>query len=144
MQITRFKYEYDWLSNSYPCKITYEGRTYPSLEHAYQASKTIESLFRETIGTQPTLGKAKRIGGRIPLRPNWNEIKPKIMLELLEIKFQNPILRAKLLSTGDTELIEGNYWGDTYWGIDLQTQKGLNFLGKFLMLIRKRIKEEKK
>jgi predicted NAD-dependent protein-ADP-ribosyltransferase YbiA (DUF1768 family) len=56
------------------------------------------------------------------------------MLNLLRQKFQNPELREKLLCTGKLELIEGNYWGDTYWGVCRGV--GENRLGKLLMLVR--------
>ena len=43
-------------------------------------------------------------------------------------------LRNLLLETGDQELIEGNTWGDTYWGTC--NGVGENHFGKFLMNIR--------
>ena len=44
----------------------------------------------------------------------------------------------KLLDTGDTELIEGNNWHDTFWGVC--KGKGQNNLGKILMEVRKDIR----
>ena len=58
------------------------------------------------------------------------------MLWLLRRKFENPELRAKLLATGNTELIEGNTWGDTFWGAELRTGRGQNMLGKLIMKVR--------
>ena len=37
----------------------------------------------------------------------------------------------------DAELIEGNTWHDTFWGVDLKTGEGENHLGKILMALRK-------
>lgn len=42
-----------------------------------------------------------------------------------------------LINTGDAELIEGNSWGDTFWGEC--NGIGENNLGKILMKIRKEI-----
>jgi predicted NAD-dependent protein-ADP-ribosyltransferase YbiA (DUF1768 family) len=39
-KIDIFKYEWEFLSNFYPCEIVWEGITYASTEHAYQAAKT--------------------------------------------------------------------------------------------------------
>lgn len=59
------------------------------------------------------------------------------MEDVVRAKFyQNPRLAKRLLSTKDMELIEGNTWNDTYWGIDLRSMDGQNRLGKILMKIR--------
>ena len=57
------------------------------------------------------------------------------MKNLLLIKFKNSELRDKLISTNDKELIEGNTWRDTFWGV--YRGKGKNILGKLLMSVRK-------
>ena len=49
---------------------------------------------------------------------------------------QNPDLKEKLLATGNKTLIEGTWWKDTFWGIDLKTGQGQNHLGQILMEIR--------
>jgi len=57
------------------------------------------------------------------------------MYEVVSAKFlQNPPLMFKLIHTDDQELIEGNSWGDTYWGVCRGS--GQNKLGKILMAIR--------
>ena len=48
-------------------------------------------------------------------------------------------LAGLLLSTGNAELIEGNWWNDTFWGIC--RGKGENHLGKILMNIRNQLTE---
>jgi predicted NAD-dependent protein-ADP-ribosyltransferase YbiA (DUF1768 family) len=58
------------------------------------------------------------------------------MLKLVRRKFKNSKLREQLLATGGQELLEGNWWGDTWWGVDIDTGKGENHLGKILMQIR--------
>ena len=133
--ITSFRNEYEFLSNFYPCVLTYEGRTYPTSEHAYQAAKFRDPIIVERIASAPTPGKAKTwardLDGR---REDWNEVKYSLMERILRVKFSSPDLKEKLLSTGDKYLVEGNSWGDVYWGVC--RGEGLNMLGKLLMQIR--------
>ncbi len=49
-------------------------------------------------------------------------------------------LREKLLATGDRKLVEGNTWGDTFWGVC--RGNGKNHLGKILMKIRAELQAE--
>jgi len=46
-------------------------------------------------------------------------------------------LKEELLATEDWELIEGNTWNDSFWGVC--QRKGENHLGKILMKIRKEL-----
>ncbi len=139
MKIDQFINEHAFLSNFYITPISFEGKEYASVEHAYQAAKTTNPLEHQKIIDAPTPGKAKRLGAKVSLRKDWESVKQGIMLELLRIKFSNPGLRQKLLDTGEAELIEGNNWGDMYWGLDLKTGKGFNFLGVLLMQVRKEL-----
>lgn len=77
---------------------------------------------------------AKRAGQRLALRPDWEQIKQAVMLNLQRQKYSYPELRTLLLATGNLELIEGNTWGDTYWGVC--NGVGDNWLGKILMQVR--------
>ena len=71
----------------------------------------------------------------MPKRDNWSRIKNDVMLKLLRRKFVSGSHYATLLlDTGGAELIEGNTWGDTYWGVC--DGVGENHLGKLLMLVR--------
>lgn len=56
------------------------------------------------------------------------------MFYLLMKKFNQEPFHSKLIATGDSQLIEGNTWGDTYWGVC--RGKGQNKLGKLLMKVR--------
>ncbi len=56
------------------------------------------------------------------------------MHSILHAKFAVPALRDALLDTGHAELIEGNTWGDVYWGVF--GGRGRNQLGRTLMRIR--------
>lgn len=135
MVIDRFRGEYSFLSNFYPCSIYWEALLYPSVEHAYQAAKTVDHSQRKSIAGAATAASAKKMGKLVSLRPDWEREKLMIMLELLWLKFRpGTDLASNLLSTGYSVLIEGNTWGDTYWGICRGT--GRNILGKVLMKIR--------
>jgi len=133
--INSFSGEYSFLSNFYPSPIKFEGVIYPTVEHAYQSAKTNIPEEKEMFKTVPTPGKAKKLSKRITLRSDWDDIKIYVMDELLRKKFNNPELRNKLIQTYDNELIEGNTWYDTFWGVC--NGVGENNLGKLLMQIRK-------
>lgn len=124
-----------FLSNFYPCEVAFEGKVYKSSEHAYMASKTEDLNIREYIAAQSTPGQAKKIGRSIPLRDNWDEVRVHYMRTILKSKFSDQFLYEKLLSTSPHELIEGNAWGDTFWG-QCPIDNGKNMLGKLLMELR--------
>lgn len=140
--IDSFRKEYFFLSNFYPCNIFLDGYEYPSLEHAYQASKSIEKLYRDKILSLSKPWEAKAAGK--VLRPDWNKIKVNIMMDLINQKFTRHLdLKWKLGRTGFHDLIEGNNWHDNFWG-DCYCKKclditGQNMLGKILMKQRKEI-----
>lgn len=137
--ITHLRGEFFFLSNFFPCVVQYDGEDYPTVEHAYQAAKTLDPSLQEIIRNAIQPQYAKNIGNRILLRPHWHEIRLEVMRSLVWKKFQRPDLREKLLDTGDRELIEDNSWGDTFWGVC--RGKGENNLGLILMNIRERVRE---
>ena len=135
--IKEFKLSYNWLSNFYPCAITVNGITYPTLEHAYQASKTDDPTIKHKISLLLTAGQAKRFGRTMHLPADWDERKLKVMEWLLRIKFTNPDFRRLLVLSYPAVLEEGNNWGDRYWGIcPPNSGNGENHLGKLLMKLR--------
>jgi ribA/ribD-fused uncharacterized protein len=141
--IKEFKGEFSFLSNFFYCFVMYDDIVYKTVEHAYQAAKSFDMNYRDQILLCKTPGDAKRLGKRVKLRSNWNKIRYEIMYELVRKKFVgNKILRPILLNTGDSILQEGNYWGDTYWGIDLRTGIGENNLGKILMKVREELNDK--
>jgi ribA/ribD-fused uncharacterized protein len=120
-KITHFAYEYDFLSNFYSAEVRLDDVAYASVEHAYQAAKTLDPKKREifTLEFNPNLtaAQAKKIGQKIELREDWLKVKVPIMHGLVMQKFYDPKLRAKLMATGDAYLEEGNNWHDTFWGV---------------------------
>lgn len=133
--INEFRGEHFFLSNFYPSPITYDGLNYGSTEAAFQAQKTTD--MNERVRFQfMTPAEAKRAGRKLELRPDWDEIKDHVMYEVCKEKFtMHKDLRNQLLETELEELVEGNTWNDTYWGVC--DGVGENKLGKILMQIRK-------
>lgn len=114
---------------------------YRSVEHAYQAAKTLVpeeiAKFRE-LGL--TAAMARRLGYRVTLRPDWEDVKRPTMQRLVTAKFRHPVLRERLLERGDLLLVEGNTWHDNYWGACRCERCRLlpdhNHLGPLLMVLR--------
>jgi ribA/ribD-fused uncharacterized protein len=142
MTVDRFDGEYAWLSNFYPCEVILEddGHHYPTVEHAYQAAKTLDPDERARIRECARPGEAKKLGRYVTMRLRWDDVKVPVMRNLLMQKFSRPDLRHKLLGTGYRNLVEGNTWGDTFWGVC--RGKGCNMLGRLLMQTRQMFKED--
>ena len=134
--IDSFKEEHRWLSNFWYCRVELDGITYSSVEAAYVAAKTLNTAEREHVRSLKTPAEAKSYGRGLELREDWEDVKIEIMLNLLRQKFsaQNSALRQKLIDTSHQELIEGNTWGDMFWGQCYGV--GQNNLGKLLMQVR--------
>jgi ribA/ribD-fused uncharacterized protein len=135
--IDRFFGKYRFLSNFFPAKVFLDGIEFPSVEHAYQAAKNFDTN-RRLMFVNLTSAEAKREGQKTVKRPDWEEVKYGIMLNLVREKFtRNSDLKDKLLGTGSAELIEGNTFGDRVWGICKGV--GKNLLGKILMQVREEL-----
>ena len=144
--IKEFDGEFAFLSNFSHSLILYEGIVYPTVEHFFQAMKTLIHAEREAIAAAATPGIAKRMGRQITLRPDWERIKADVMRIGLRLKFADYELAKKLLATGDEYLVEGNTWHDNCWG-DCSCPKcasttGRNLLGQLLMEIREEVRSE--
>lgn len=134
--IARFSGPYRFLSNFVGAVTTADGRIWPSVEHAYQAAKTLNYEVQEQIRSTRNPGDAKRIGRGVNLRSDWIDVRHEIMEDLVRRKFsQSPDLRARLLATSPARLIEGNDWEDRYWGVC--RGEGENKLGEILMQVRR-------
>lgn len=135
--IDRFAGPDRFLSNFHLAEIMWEGRTYPSSEHLYQAMKARTEEEREWVRTAHTPREAKFRGRKIRAAADWAGRRIDAMRSALHAKFdQHPDLADKLDGTGDASLIEGNAWGDTFWGVDAKTERGENHLGRLLMELR--------
>lgn len=131
--IDSFRGEFSFLSNFFiePDRTHVEGE--------FQAEKTFDLRDKVAILSQPEPGPAKKIGRRVTLRADWEDVKVEVMRSLVLRKFlDHERLSERLVETGDAQLIEGNHWGDTFWGVC--NQEGKNTLGLILMEIRALIK----
>ena len=132
--INSFEGKYAFLSNFYEHPISEGSLTFPTNEHYFQAMKTLDLTERIAIARAGTPGQSKRMGRSVKLRSDWEHIKLSVMETALRLKFADPELAAMLKATGDEELVEGNWWNDTVWGVC--NGVGENNLGKLLMKIR--------
>jgi ribA/ribD-fused uncharacterized protein len=141
--IGNFKDEYRFLSNFWPVRIFIEDHWYASTEHAFQAMKTLDPIMRSRIKNAETSAAAKKLGQQVDIRPDWENVKIQYMRYLVWYKFsQYEDLKAQLLATGDAKLIEGNHWGDRFWGVCKGI--GQNWLGRILMEVRSQLQQIEK
>ena len=137
--ISSFRGEYAFLSNFYQCEVEFAGLKYHSSEAAYQACKTLDESERFKLTRLWEARRAKNLGRKLTLRSDWNDVKIGFMREVLRSKFyQNKDLAEELLDTKQEELVEGNNWKDTFWGVC--KEQGENHLGKLLMELRSEIR----
>ena len=114
--IDSFRGKYDFLSNFYGAIVFYDGLWYRNSEAAFQSAKTLDTETRKRFAEVSPI-QAKKMGRTVKLRPDWEQVKDGIMLEILRSKFAPGTRCAeRLLSTGRLRLIEGNTWHDNYWG----------------------------
>ena len=139
MKIDSFKDGFAFLSNFEPAFIRYKNLDFKTVEHAYQASKAMNMVDLEAVRNAPTARASKRLGRKIQIRPDWEQVKVPLMMNFLRQKFSYQPYKDQLLSTGNHELVEGNTWGDTFWGVC--DGKGENWLGKCLMQIRDELRD---
>ncbi len=129
--------DYGCFSNFAPYPIVLKGKTWPTSEHYFQAQKFAGTEHEEIVRLAPSPMLAARMGRSRsrPLRSDWESVKDTVMRQAVCAKFtQHPVLRAVLLSTGETLLVEhtarDHYWGDGGDG------SGRNRLGEILMEVR--------
>ncbi len=151
--IKEFQNEHRWLSNFWLATQEMFGMTFCCNEQWYVYNKCTNDDDRIELLNLTKPGEIKRFGRKLKgdrLNPDFDKIKYGVMQVGLAAKFdQNPDLKEKILSTGNTILQEGNRWGDKYWGVNLNPTKGKigageNNLGKLLMKLRKEYMEDVK
>ncbi|QHJ72889.1 swarming motility protein [Proteus phage 2207-N35] len=134
MTIQSFRGEYRWLSNFFKCDVVLWGQKFNTVENAYQSSKCDNMTDWLMMVNCKTPSEAKSKGRTINIRKDFDSVKLDIMYELLLQKFSDPYFKNKLIQTGNRLIIEGNRWGDTYWGVC--DGIGDNHLGNLIMKIR--------
>lgn len=134
MVIDSFSGDYRFLSNFYAHTVKVDGLVFKTSEHAYQAAKCKFPEDRKEFTFFSAPGIAKRVGRQVAIRDDWEQVKLVEMEKILRVKFADQSLKRRLLATAPHDLIEGNTWGDTYWGVCAGV--GRNHLGRILMQIR--------
>ncbi len=139
---------YGVFSNLYKRTIVFEGVTYATSEHAYQAGKPRKDNVREWILSAPTPSLVAMAAHGLyvwDVVPNWSSIKFDRMRAVLMAKFsQHEDLLELLLSTEDARLVEtatvknsvNLEWGEV-------NGKGKNMLGLLLMEVRTSLKKNR-
>lgn len=143
LPITCFAGEFAFLSNFHPAPLTWEGITYPTSEHAFNAGKTLDKDARRHIAEARTPREAKARGRSVKLRPLWDSsVRYQVMEDVLWAKFTcHPGRVQALLDTGNAVLVEGNTWHDQHWGnctcgLPKCGEPGASHLGRLLMELR--------
>jgi len=124
-------------SNFWHAPIYLNKKWWNSVEHYYQAHKSLDPEDQERIRNLQWASEAKKAGRHVKLREDWEEVKEDIMLKALRDKFSRyKRLKESLLATGDAILHEDSPT-DMYWGI-----KGKDRLGALLMQVRDELREK--
>lgn len=107
-EIERFQGEYEFLSNSCPSPIFFDGLSFSCSEAAFQTAKC-ERLSDKKRIAQGDGSRAKSIAARIEPRPRQEEEQLCIMEAVLRTKFSRTSeLARKLMDTNNVILIYGN------------------------------------
>ena len=133
--------DYGFMSNFAPYPFSDGSRIWTTLEHYFQAQKFLVPQIQEKIRqiVSPMDAALEGRNRQNPLRPDWEVVKDKVMLQALRMKFsQNPEIAKELLATGDAILIEHTR-NDDYWA-DGGDGSGKNKLGLLLMQVREELK----
>jgi len=154
--IEQFRGPNFYLSNMYFLENwiqTDQGFLVPTSEHAYQAAKFVDidahkqvasacaemldpRVYADGLAAKEMAHSLIEQGAEVRL--DWEIARDGIMLVSARQKFvrNRPILE-KLIATEFEEIVEGNDWGDRYWGVDpVGSRNGKNMLGKILMRVR--------
>ena len=133
--------DYGFMSNFAPYPFSDGNKIWPTSEHYFQAQKFLIPEIQEKIRqiASPMDAALEGRNRQNPLRPDWEEIKDKVMLQALRMKFsQHPEIAKELLATGDAIIIEHTR-NDAYWA-DWGDGSGKNKLGLLLMQVREELK----
>ena len=150
MAIEQFRGDYFFLSNMYPLTVPIQsecGLLVPTAEHAYQSAKFLDPEIQYMIASLSSGKETKAVAHELEAKglalcPGWYTARIGIMLSIERQKFQlNDDIAEKLVLTDGEELVEGNPWGDRFWGVcPVGSRDGENQLGKSLTIVRHELK----
>lgn len=122
-----------------------EDKTWPSVEHYFQAMKFEDQNYQEKIRQAEHPKRARSLGRRRfkRLKKDWKKVKATFMTRAVYTKCRTyPHIAEALLNTDDKKLIENSQY-DYYWGCG-RDRRGTNMYGQVLMNVRDRLREETK
>lgn len=133
--------EFESFSNFFPSVLVIDGVVWPTVEHYFQAHKSLDTQEREMVRLAGTPAQSKKLGRSLQLRADWEEVKYEIMLKALRTKFSDRGLKEILLSTADRTIYEDSPY-DRIWGTGELggIGTGKNLLGKALMQVRNELR----
>ena len=144
--------EYYILSDMYPCDIRYDGKLFYGVDHVYyymllEGHPEAQEKIARCGGVCANFD-AKEVGERYRklLDANAPQHKVSKLKECIRMKFtQNSHCRKFLLDTGNTILVEYAFWGDRFWGCELEDDVyvGENHTGRSIMEIRDELRSDK-
>jgi ribA/ribD-fused uncharacterized protein len=138
---------YGAFSNLYRRPLEFEGETFATSEHAYQAGKARKPAVRAWVLAAPSPALVAMAAHGLyywDIVPGWSRTKFDRMRGVLRAKFtQHEDLRQLLLSTGGARLVESatvdnevnRLWGEV-------NGAGRNMLGELLMELRAELRVE--
>jgi ribA/ribD-fused uncharacterized protein len=146
-----------YLSNWAKYKFTHKGHTYNCSEQAMMAEKALLFQDKTTFDRimQSSDPREQKAFGREVAHYNeevWVENRYRIMVDILHSKFaQNISIALELEATNEKTIVESSSY-DNVWGIAMHASdpdihdeskwKGLNLLGKALMEVRQRLRDD--
>jgi ribA/ribD-fused uncharacterized protein len=125
--------------------VSVSKQNWKTVEHYFQAMKfPTNPILQQTIQSASTPAQAQALGNSPDnkpfLRPDWEQMKEKVMKHALLSKFtQVPNALLLLQSTGTRPLVSESTQ-DAYWGVGPKRQ-GLNRMGVLLMEVRDELKD---
>jgi ribA/ribD-fused uncharacterized protein len=135
---------YGVFSNLYRRPMIYEGREFPTAEHAYQYGKPRNPAVREWLMAAPSpslLAMAAHGLYAWDIAPGWSRNRYDRMLGVVAAKFtQHVDLADILIATGEAEIVETGTEDNEVnrrWG--RVNGVGKNWLGEILMAVRHEI-----
>jgi ribA/ribD-fused uncharacterized protein len=137
------------MASGYPLEVN--GVHILTAEAMYQACRFphLPDAQKEIIGQHsPMTAKMKSKTFRKDSRPDWDEVRFKVMRWCLRVKLAQNYedFGRLLLATKDRPIVEqsrkDDYWGAKVAGFDDETLIGQNVLGRLLMELRERLKND--
>ena len=139
----------DCLSNFYPCDMVFNGMSYKSSEHAYQAEKARKcgrpDLVPKIVEAKSAF-QAKKASKEIACDKKWEEQNVDLMEQIVAAKIESvPEVKAYLVNTGSRPIAEAvpfsSFWGtglarEATLATDRSRWPGRNQMGSVLEKIR--------